>query len=119
MVFGDDFLKFHFARPRFFLARDVSKQLSLQFLGSRAWGLGARRLVCCVFFWEDFFGCRFGGLVPSAWVSAFFFGVVFVGVLFTAFRLPLPAPPTFAGVCGIFGVFFGYKLFLFIVERFF
>lgn len=44
---------------------------------------------------------------------------VFVGVLFTAFRLPLPAPPTFAGVCGIFGVFFGYKLFLFIVERFF
>ena len=29
---------------------------------------------------------------------------VFVGVLFTAFRLPLPAPPTFAGVCGIFGV---------------
>lgn len=42
-----------------------------------------------------------------------------VGILFTALKLPLPAPPTFAGVCGIFGVFFGYQLFIFISERFF
>ena len=43
----------------------------------------------------------------------------FVGVLFTALKLPLPAPPTFAGVCGIFGVFFGYQFFLYISQRFF
>jgi XapX domain-containing protein len=30
------------------------------------------------------------------------------GALFGFFRLPVPAPPTLAGVCGIFGIFLGY-----------
>jgi XapX domain-containing protein len=31
-----------------------------------------------------------------------------VGVLFAVFRLPVPAPPTLAGVAGIVGIFVGY-----------
>ncbi|MCA1032588.1 DUF1427 family protein [Bacillus timonensis] len=42
-----------------------------------------------------------------------------IGVVFKAFRLPLPAPPVLAGVMGVAGVYFGgiiaswaYKMFL-------
>lgn len=31
-----------------------------------------------------------------------------VGVLFAAVKLPVPAPPTLAGVAGILGLFLGY-----------
>jgi XapX domain-containing protein len=34
-----------------------------------------------------------------------------VGFLFALLRLPIPAPPAFAGVTGIIGVYFGFKLF--------
>ncbi len=34
-------------------------------------------------------------------------GVV-AGILFAAIRLPVPAPPTLAGVAGIVGLFLGY-----------
>jgi XapX domain-containing protein len=33
-----------------------------------------------------------------------------VGVLFALMRLPIPAPPTIAGVLGIVGIFAGYWL---------
>lgn len=33
-----------------------------------------------------------------------------VGVLFAGLRLPIPAPPTLAGVAGIVGIFVGYLL---------
>ncbi|RAP34288.1 XapX domain-containing protein [Candidatus Marinamargulisbacteria bacterium SCGC AG-439-L15] len=42
-----------------------------------------------------------------------------VGALFSLFRLPIPAPPTFAGVSGIIGVYLGYKGFIWIAARFF
>ncbi len=34
-----------------------------------------------------------------------------VGFLFTLFRLPIPAPPAFAGISGIIGVYLGMKVF--------
>ena len=34
----------------------------------------------------------------------------FVGFLFSAFKLPIPAPPTIEGVIGIIGVFIGYSI---------
>ncbi|HTI03436.1 MAG TPA: DUF1427 family protein [Acidisoma sp.] len=34
-----------------------------------------------------------------------------VGLLFTALRLPLPAPPTLTGIIGAFGVYLGSVLF--------
>jgi XapX domain-containing protein len=36
---------------------------------------------------------------------------VIVGFLFALLRLPIPAPPAFAGVTGIVGVYLGFKLF--------
>lgn len=32
----------------------------------------------------------------------------FVGLLFARLKLPIPAPPTLAGVMGIVGLFLGY-----------
>ncbi len=32
------------------------------------------------------------------------------GVLFGFLRLPVPAPPTLAGIAGIVGIFLGYSL---------
>ncbi|KUP04084.1 XapX domain-containing protein [Bacillus coahuilensis m2-6] len=34
-----------------------------------------------------------------------------VGFLFAVFRLPIPAPPAFAGIMGIVGIYLGFKLF--------
>jgi XapX domain-containing protein len=36
-----------------------------------------------------------------------------VGSIFSLFRLPIPAPPVFSGLMGIFGLWLGYGL----VER--
>ena len=35
---------------------------------------------------------------------------VIVGLIFSAFKLPLPAPPVLAGVMGIVGIFLGGEL---------
>lgn len=32
------------------------------------------------------------------------------GVIFAAFKLPVPAPPVFAGVAGIIGLWLGYDI---------
>jgi XapX domain-containing protein len=32
------------------------------------------------------------------------------GVVFAAFKLPVPAPPVFAGVAGIIGLWLGYDI---------
>jgi XapX domain-containing protein len=37
-------------------------------------------------------------------------GVAF-GASFSFAKLPLPAPPTFSGIVGIFGVYLGFKLY--------
>ncbi|MDR9827479.1 DUF1427 family protein [Vibrio sp. FNV 38] len=42
-----------------------------------------------------------------------------VGVLFTAIKLPIPAPPVLSGVMGIVGVYLGGVSYQWIVERFF
>ena len=42
-----------------------------------------------------------------------------VGMIFTAIKLPLPAPPHIAGVVSILGVFLGYKCWHWILETFF
>ncbi|WP_453992921.1 XapX domain-containing protein [Bacillus nitroreducens] len=34
-----------------------------------------------------------------------------VGFLFALLKLPIPAPPAFAGVTGIIGIYLGFKLF--------
>lgn len=33
-----------------------------------------------------------------------------VGAVFSAFKLPIPAPPVFAGLMGIVGLWIGYAL---------
>lgn len=35
---------------------------------------------------------------------------IIVGLIFSAFKLPLPAPPVLAGVMGIVGIFLGGQL---------
>lgn len=43
---------------------------------------------------------------------------LFVGLLFTALKLPLPAPPVLAGVLGILGIWAGSQLWPKLVETF-
>ncbi|MCE0558437.1 MULTISPECIES: DUF1427 family protein [unclassified Motilimonas] len=42
-----------------------------------------------------------------------------VGVVFSALKLPIPAPPVLSGVMGIVGVYLGGKAYAMIIERFF
>ncbi len=37
------------------------------------------------------------------------------GIVFSLFKLPIPAPPVVAGIVGIVGIFIGYKLISFFV----
>ncbi len=53
------------------------------------------------------------GLEMNEMILAFIAGVV-VGFLFAWIKLPIPAPPALAGVLGIFGVYAGYQLFVFV-----
>ncbi|MFQ3546358.1 DUF1427 family protein [Halobacillus rhizosphaerae] len=38
-----------------------------------------------------------------------------VGLVFAAFKLPIPAPPAFAGVAGIVGIYLGFKVFAWMI----
>ncbi|GAB6261564.1 DUF1427 family protein [Photobacterium sp. R1] len=51
-------------------------------------------------------------------VFALLAGVI-VGLLFSALKLPIPAPPVLSGVMGIVGVYVGGQLYQWIIERFF
>lgn len=42
-----------------------------------------------------------------------------VGLIFSALKLPLPAPPVWAGVAGIVGIFLGGELWRILVDKFF
>nr|WP_086940976.1 DUF1427 family protein [Thaumasiovibrio occultus] len=42
-----------------------------------------------------------------------------VGIVFSAIKLPIPAPPVLSGVMGIVGVYAGSVIYQWIVERFF
>lgn len=41
-----------------------------------------------------------------------------VGLIFSALKLPLPAPPVWAGIAGIVGIFLGGELWRVISEKF-
>ncbi|WP_333002592.1 DUF1427 family protein [Vibrio coralliilyticus] len=41
-----------------------------------------------------------------------------VGVLFSAIKLPIPAPPALVGVMGIVGVYLGGVTYQWIIEKF-
>lgn len=43
----------------------------------------------------------------------------FVGILFSALKLPLPAPSVLPGIVGIFGIYLGGIGYQWIIERFF
>ncbi|MBP2650839.1 MAG: hypothetical protein H6Q74_1664 [Firmicutes bacterium] len=38
-------------------------------------------------------------------------GGILVGVIFSAVHIPLPAPPTLAGILATVGVFLGYQVY--------
>ena len=42
-----------------------------------------------------------------------------VGIIFSAFRLPLPAPPVLSGIVGIFGIYLGGLGYQWLIARFF
>ncbi|GEM80142.1 XapX domain protein [Vibrio superstes NBRC 103154] len=42
-----------------------------------------------------------------------------VGILFSALKLPIPAPPVLSGVMGIVGVYLGGHFYQWLIERFF
>ena len=44
---------------------------------------------------------------------------LFVGILFSMLKLPLPAPPVLSGIMGIFGVYLGGVAYSRIIEQFF
>lgn len=41
---------------------------------------------------------------------------IFVGVLFSWLKLPLPAPPTLVGIMGAMGIFLGSVMFHFLLR---
>lgn len=44
---------------------------------------------------------------------------IIVGILFKAVKLPLPAPPVWAGILGIAGIMLGGQAYDWIVEHYF
>lgn len=50
-----------------------------------------------------------GGKTMKLVIIALLTGIV-TGIIFTAAKLPLPAPPTIAGISGIVGIFLGSKI---------
>jgi XapX domain-containing protein len=42
-----------------------------------------------------------------------------VGLIFSAIRLPIPAPPVLSGVAGIVGIYLGSQAYQWIVESYF
>ncbi|MFD2166675.1 XapX domain-containing protein [Thalassotalea euphylliae] len=42
-----------------------------------------------------------------------------VGIVFSLFKLPLPAPPVISGIAGIVGIYLGGLGYTWLVERFF
>lgn len=47
------------------------------------------------------------------------FAGVLVGFIFSAIKLPLPAPPVISGIMGIVGIYIGGQAYQFIAEKFF
>jgi len=62
-------------------------------------------LLCCPLALGDLF--HKGGIFVREVIMALLAGFV-LGVIFCRLKLPVPAPPTLAGVMGIVGIFLGY-----------
>ncbi|PWK16371.1 XapX domain-containing protein [Tumebacillus permanentifrigoris] len=45
----------------------------------------------------------------KVWILSLVTGVI-VGVVFTLFRLPIPAPPVLSGILGIVGIWLGAQV---------
>lgn len=44
---------------------------------------------------------------------------ILVGIIFSALKLPLPAPPVMAGILGIVGIYLGGEAYKLIITKFF
>lgn len=42
-----------------------------------------------------------------------------VGLVFAIFKLPIPAPPAFAGIAGIIGIYLGFRAYEYFSGAFF
>lgn len=51
-------------------------------------------------------------------VLSLFAGFI-LGIIFTALKLPIPAPPVLAGIMGIVGVYSGHQFYLYVIEKMF
>jgi XapX domain-containing protein len=49
------------------------------------------------------------GMDVKVWILSLVTGVI-VGVIFTLFRLPIPAPPVLSGILGIVGIWLGAQI---------
>lgn len=47
------------------------------------------------------------------------FAGLLVGVIFSAVKLPLPAPPVISGIIGIVGIYLGGQLYQWLIKSFF
>ncbi|GHF93466.1 XapX domain-containing protein [Thalassotalea marina] len=47
------------------------------------------------------------------------FAGTLVGIIFSAVKLPLPAPPVLSGIMGIVGIYIGGMAYQWIMEKFF
>ncbi|MDA7935375.1 DUF1427 family protein [Akkermansiaceae bacterium] len=57
------------------------------------------------------------GLAMTTIFAALGTGAI-VGLIFSALKLPLPAPPVWAGIAGIVGIFLGGELWKMVSEKF-
>lgn len=47
------------------------------------------------------------------------FAGLLVGIVFSAVKLPLPAPPVLSGIIGIVGIYLGGHLYQWVIKSFF
>ena len=59
-----------------------------------------------------------GAMVMTETLLALVAGI-FVGIIFSVLKLPLPAPPVISGIAGIIGIYMGGIGYQWIMERFF
>lgn len=51
-------------------------------------------------------------------ITALMVGFI-VGIIFSAIKLPLPAPPAIAGIVGILGIYLGHKCWIWVATTYF
>ena len=74
-------------------------------------------LLVKVKFLKAIINLRFEGIEMKEVLLALIAGLI-VGIIFKFMKLPLPAPPVFSAVVGVFGVYFGGVLASWMVKLF-